>query len=84
MKCFVVLGALAVAVLSATAGTVLPPTPVSVCSTTDAVLDTSMGHSELAGMACPLNTMLSDWGLSPFPGIFLNTNPVRGLLVVFR
>lgn len=80
MKCVLSLSLAVAAVFAASAGTREPTPPAPVVSAVDVSLDTLLGGTSLAADVSPLDTLLDDWDWSPWPGIFLNTKPCRGLL----
>ena len=80
MKRILSLSLAVAAVFAASAGTREPTPPAPVVSAVDVSLDTLLGGTSLAAETVPLDTVLSGWDWSPWPGIFLNTKPCRGFL----
>lgn len=80
MKRILSLSLAVAATFAASAGTrELPPPPPAV-SEAACALDTTVSGLGVAADVSPLDTLLDDWDWSPWPGIFLNTKPCRGLL----
>ena len=73
-----------VCVLSAFGGTrpLVPPEPA--VSTVDASGDTMLCGVGRDVTDVSIDTMLMGWALSPWPGIRLNTKPVKGLILVVQ
>lgn len=84
MRKLAVLFVAGAAVLAASAGTLVPKDPTPAVSETTCALDTQVSPSCIAAVETPLDTVLKGWGLSPWPGIFLNTKPTSGLFIVIR
>lgn len=84
MKRILSLSLAVAATFAASAGTREPLPPAPAVSAVDVSLDTLLGGTSLAAEAVTLDTVLSGWDWSPWPGIYLNTKPCRGFFFAIR